>query len=161
MRGRNSDGQPQMMHHWDNLKYLWIHKWYVWVYGRRLKVSRLQLLLHDWTKLLPAEWFSDARHHYRKDLAKTGDFIRGRLHHIHWNKHHWQYWVILNEEDEKPRLVKIPERYIREMVADWQAAGRAKGETHTALEWYMQRKNFIKMHGESRKILEKLLYGTH
>jgi len=46
------------------LKYLIRHKWFVFRAGLKLKVSIWRLLIHDWTKFLPSEFFPYLRKFY-------------------------------------------------------------------------------------------------
>ena len=53
----------------------------------------------------------------------------------------------------------MPERYIREMIADWRGAGRAYGNPNT-VAWYNQNKDKQIMHADTRKRVEELLNIT-
>jgi hypothetical protein len=50
----------------------------------------------------------------------------------------------------------IPEKYIREMVADWTAQAIVKGEKST-IPWYEVNKTRIVLHEETRAKLEEIL----
>ncbi len=115
------------------MKYLWLilkHKWFVLLAGLRLGVPIWQLIAHDWTKLLPCEL-----PHYQRQFFGNADrpdqFIRCWAHHQNSNKHHWEYWIPRTGHSrcDPPYLdgqpIPMPMRYVREMVADWMAAGRA------------------------------------
>lgn len=56
--------------HWENLKYLAKHKWYVFRAGLKLNVPLLRLIVHDWSKLTPIEWI--AYTHYFFAIPETG-----------------------------------------------------------------------------------------
>ena len=43
--------------HWRYLVYLARHKWYVFMAGLRVGVPLWRLVVHDWSKFLPSEWF--------------------------------------------------------------------------------------------------------
>ena len=49
----------------------------------------------------------------------------------------------------------MPEKYIMEMVCDWRAMNPA--EPNDARQWYLQKRDKIILHQESRKFLEKIL----
>ena len=53
----------------------------------------------------------------------------------------------------------MPERYIREMIADWRGACRAYGNGNI-LDWYYQNKNKRIMHSDTRRRVEHLLHIT-
>jgi hypothetical protein len=154
-----------------HLKYLWYvlrHKWFVYVEGRKLDVSPLQLLAHDWQKFTSAEWSPYVQTFYGpKDTPRRADggydpnaasdaFDRAWLHHQKvGGKHHWQYWV-LPLDDGGFRALEIPERYLREMLADWRGAGRALGKPDTAAWYAVNRENMV-LHPRSRAWVESNL----
>jgi hypothetical protein len=49
-------------------------------------------------------------------------FDRAWLAHQHRNPHHWQHWL-LREDDGKTKVLLMPVEYVDEMVADWLGAG--------------------------------------
>lgn len=120
-------------------------------------------ILHDWSKFLPDEFIPYSRHKFKRDKtgyykpADTGDtdFETAFFLHVRRNKHHWQSWCVpvsLNCVMTMP----IPERYMREMVADWRGAGKAQGTPDTKV-WYATHKDDLVLHLESRKWIEELL----
>lgn len=52
----------------------------------------------------------------------------------------------------------MPEVYIREMVADWIAAGLAQGHGNDVIPWYEKNRERIKLHEDTRKRVEELVY---
>lgn len=90
--------------------------------------------------------------------AQTEPFRYAWLSHQR-NRHHWQAWISLGDGGSMS-AVRIPERYLREMVADWLGAGKAQG-TKSAKEWYEKNKDKMVFHSETRRELEALLdrYG--
>lgn len=85
-----------MRRHWQYLKYVMRHKWYVFKACLQLGVPLWIAILHDWDKFLPDEWFPYARTFYAPDGTKhyqeSVDFARAWMKHQHRNQHHWQYW---------------------------------------------------------------------
>ena len=139
-----------MKKHFHYLRYLIRHKWFVFHAGIYTGAPLWRLLIHDWTKFLPCEWFPYVEMFYGKSPDNAGkvfsSFSRAWLHHQHWNKHHWQYWI-LKEDDGGSFALPMPERYWREMVADWMGAGRAINGRWEADDWY-------KTKGESNMVLD-------
>lgn len=146
------------------------HKWFVLRAGLGLGVSLPQLLLHDWQKLMPVEWFAYVETFYgdkpsprRKDggydpNAVSDAFDRAWLHHQKvGGKHHWQYWV-LPKDDGTLKALEMPERYVREMVADWRGAGRAiAGPGASTVDWYAANRQKMTLHPSTRLRVETLL----
>ena len=50
----------------------------------------------------------------------------------------------------------MPDKYRREMLADWMGAGRALGKPNT-LEWYTANQGKITLHPETRQWIEEQL----
>ena len=128
---------------WMYFKYLWTvlrHKWFVFLASLRLGIP-IRGLLHDLSKFRLSEFVAYARNfnstwghkfnggfaweHYRY-VQYLRAFDKAWLLHQHRNPHHWQYWVLI-QDDDLMRPVQMPERVAREMVADWMGAGRAYG----------------------------------
>jgi hypothetical protein len=146
-------------------KYLWSvlrHKWYTFVACREFGVTWLGII-HDLSKFTPAEFFPYAEHFYggsEDDTAINEAFKT----HIGRNKHHYQYWTkeVYNLKQPHGSItipVPMPEKYVREMVADWIGAGKAYGND-SALEWYNENSRDILVLSETREIIEKLLEAT-
>lgn len=130
------------------LKYVLLHKWYVFVAGRLLGVSLWRLIKHDWTKFTPAEWGPYARTFYNEDgtkkkYAKSAEFDAAWLHHQNWNDHHPEWWVGRNEQNDAAKAFEMSEMAVREMVSDWAGAGRGITGKWEVKEWF--EKNSINM----------------
>jgi hypothetical protein len=147
-----------MKRYWNYFKYLIRHKWFVLIAGRVVGVAWWRLLLHDWTKFLPSEWFPYSRTFYAPDGSKiyqeTPAFARAWNAHQKRNKHHWQYWVLLWDRGEITCL-EMPAVYWREMLADWLGAGRAIKGVWGAKFWYEANKDKIQLHPKTRQQIEK------
>lgn len=112
-----------MRKHWLYLKYVIRHKWYVFL--ECLKYGLVwRGIKHDYTKLLPSEWFPYVEYFYGEKAAhpktkvfKDGDFVplmeppehvkrafdAAWNHHQKRNRHHWQYWL-LTPDNPRPNL---------------------------------------------------------
>jgi len=144
-----------------HLKYLWYvlrHKWFVFVAGLQLRVSLWQLIIHDWHKITPVEWFPYARCFYELDGRKR--YVPDEAFTFAWNahqkrgKHHWQYWLITWDHGGTD-VLEMPDRYRREMLADWMGAGRAiTGKWGGTLDWYTQNSDKMKLHPRTRQWVE-------
>jgi hypothetical protein len=145
------------------LKALLRHKWFVFLASIKLGVPFLGII-HDWSKFLPNEFIAYARSFYgphayddRPDSVVTAFDYAWNTHQKR-NKHHWQYWILTNDELDgmvRNTRMKMPERYVREMVADWIGAGRAYGNPDTR-GWYLSN-DAIRLHPESTLLVHKLL----
>jgi hypothetical protein len=85
-------------------------------------------------------------------------FNRAWLMHIHRNPHHWQYWVLINDEPKEGTiLIEMPYPYIIEMICDWWAFSWIKGDLSEMFAWYKDHADYIKMHNNTRSIVEEIL----
>lgn len=151
-------------------RYLLRHKWYVFKAGCRLGIPFLAAL-HDNSKFRPDEWGPYATYFYESDGTKrtrrdstgyykptdTGDaaFDFAWLLHQKRNKHHWQWWT-LPEDEGGIKVLPMPDRYRREMLADWIGAGKAQGTPDT-LGWYTANRHKMTLHPETRAWIEAQL----
>ena len=160
-----------MKAHWQYLKYVLRHKWFVFQHCRTLGVPLWRAVIHDWSKFTPAEWAPYVHSFYNPDGSKrdvrdesgaydptkiSREFDRAWLHHLHHNPHHWQHWVLINDEDGTVAL-EIPETYVYEMVADWAGAGQAITGRVDPCNWYIKNGEKMTLHQQTRELLESLL----
>jgi len=152
--------------HLAYLVYFLRHKWYVFVEACKLGIPCLGLV-HDWSKVLPDEWVPYARffygsqpernpigYFYESGIAPAFDLAW--LKHIHRNKHHWQWWV-LREDSGEVKTLPMPERYQKEMLADWRGAGKAQGYGNNTSAWYQANKDKMRLHPDTRHWVESTL----
>ena len=142
--------------HAQYASYVARHKWFVFVAGLRVRAPLWRLLIHDWSKLTPAEWGPYVRTFYAKERARPGEFDAAWLHHQHRNPHHWQHWL-LQEDDGDLKTLRMPDGLVREMVADWMGAGRAITGCWDVASWYAKNAHKIKLHPEVRAMVEELI----
>ena len=154
-----------------HLRYFWYivrHKWFVFIECCKLGIPWLGIV-HDWSKFLPSEWIPYVNHFYGEgksredageyyDAANTGSdtFDYAWLYHQHRNKHHWQYWM-LPQDDDEDKLLQMPDKYRREMLADWRGAGRAITGIDNTPRWYLNHKDKMQLHSDTRAWIERQL----
>ncbi len=133
--------------------YLLRHKWYVFLAGWKLGIPVLAAL-HDNSKFRPSEWFSYVNSFYggERTPAIREAFDTAWLFHQKRNKHHWQFWLLVQDEEEA-KVLPMPDRYRREMLADWIGVGRALG-TSGVTDWYAANKHKMQLHAETRAWIE-------
>lgn len=137
------------------LLYVLKHKWYVFIECIKLKIP-IRGLIHDLRKFLPYEFFADMKFFYGDsddDYIKL-EFDVALNHKQKFNKHHWQYWVVKNEDGDMEYL-PIPKKYLDLMLADWIGANKAINSKNDIKSWYLRNKDKILMNDESKKYLEE------
>ncbi|KKM13503.1 hypothetical protein LCGC14_1715570 [marine sediment metagenome] len=154
------------------LKYLWYvirHKYFVFMECVKEGIV-WRGIAHDLSKLRPAEFFPYANFFYGNNKPKrdktgyykptdTGDisFNFAWLLHQKRNRHHWQWWV-LPEDEGGLKILAMPGNDIREMICDWKGASRAQGhKSGTVPEWYKANKHKMSLHRRTRWLVEELL----
>jgi hypothetical protein len=151
-----------MSPHLKYASYVARHKWFVFLAGLRTKAPLWRLLIHDWSKLTPAEWGPYVNRFMRGDSGKLDkgadpeEFHRGWTHHWHRNPHHWEHWVTAEGD-----ALRMPEHFVREMVADWMGAGRAITGRWEVADWYAKNGHRMNLHGQTRAEVEDFIdaYG--
>ena len=83
------------------------------------------------------------------------------LHHKGRNRHHFEYWSDYNPVERRVGPVKMPLRYVIEMVCDRMAASKIYlGDKYTdasALEYFVHGKSHRVIHPETSDLCERLL----
>lgn len=147
-----------------HLRVICVHKWYVFRGCVRCGLF-WQGLTHDLSKFSPEE-FIPSLHYFRGDRSPIGEerrlrgFSEAWLHHKGRNKHHWEYWVDFLE-DGSENHIRMPERYFKEMICDWIAAGKAyNGKNWTQkhpLRYFTSHEKYYQLHPETRALAETVL----
>jgi hypothetical protein len=103
----------------------------------------------------------DSKNNREANRDRRPEFIEDEAFDLAWllhqkrNKHHWQFWI-LPKDDGTSRCLPMPDKFRREMVADWVGAGRAISGRKDWRPWYDKQKDVILLHPETRKWLEEL-----
>lgn len=115
---------------------------------------------HDQSKYDTTEYDAYDAYFYgnNKSYKVVQDFKRAWLEHIHRNPHHWQYWILHNDEPGEGMVVMdMPNNYIIEMICDWWAFSWAKNNLFEIFNWYYQHKDYMKLSTKTRKTVEYIL----
>jgi hypothetical protein len=115
---------------------------------------------HDESKDTQAEYDAYDRYFYGSNRTKSvkEDFNYAWLHHIHNNPHHWQYWVLTNDDPKEGTVaLRMPYRYVVEMICDWWAFSWAKDNLYEVFDWYDKHKATMKLHDDTRDTVESIL----
>ena len=167
------------------VSYFWSqvrHKWYVFQEAFALGVPWLGLI-HDWSKFTPKEFKAYALKFYGSSIDGIYPDLESVPSYLKWenkpfiteaevqekfekawnfhqkrNKHHWQYWLRVNNSTSPKYLaIEMPERYVKEMVADWKGAGKAYGTPNTR-KWFLEHEKDIVLHPKTLELVKELLW---
>ena len=135
---------------------------YYWLYKNKIitdknnEINNL-VISHDDSKFLKCEFSQYADYFYGEKTEKVKkDFEYAWLHHIHNNPHHWQYWVLINDEDGTYAL-EMPYKYVIEMICDWWSFSFKQGNLKEIFNWYEKNKQNMILHENTRKLVEEIL----
>ena len=115
---------------------------------------------HDQSKYNAEEYRAYDAYFYgnNRSYQVVQDFNYAWLSHIHQNPHHWQYWILVNDDpNEGEAIIDMDYEYIIEMICDWWAFSWKKGELYEIFSWYDQHKAYIKLSDKTRKTVEDIL----
>ena len=91
-----------------------------------------------------------------RDKEVDEKFNLAWLSHIHNNPHHWQHWLLQNDEDGL-NIIDMPYVFIVEMILDWWAFSWMKGNLWEIFKWYEEHKEGILISDKTRKTVEDIL----
>lgn len=118
---------------------------------------RTQISLHDVSKYSDHEYDAYDNYFYGRKTEKVkSDFNYAWLHHIHNNPHHWQHWVLVNDEDGTHAL-EMPKEYVIEMICDWWAFSHKSGNLYEIFDWYKAHKKNMILHYKTKILVEEIL----
>lgn len=145
------------MKHFKYASYVIRHKWYVFIECCKCGMP-IRGILHDLSKLLPSEWFPYANYFYgnNRSVAVDKAFDFAWLLHQKRNRHHWQWWM-LPEDDGGTKILPMSYEARLEMIADWRGAGKAMRKPNTNA-WYFKNCKRIQLHPDTRYWVESILY---
>lgn len=116
---------------------------------------------HDDSKSNPDEYDAYDAYFYgnNRSHAVVEAYKRAWLLHIHRNPHHWQYWVLINDDPKEGEvLLEMPYNYIIEMICDWWSFSWQKGDLSEIFDWYDEHSAYIKLAPKTRKTVEDILW---
>ena len=126
-----------------------------------------QGLLHDLSKYSLTEFIPGVRYYAggRRSPNEIEREIYGHskawMHHKGRNRHHFEYWCDYNPVEKRMMPVKMPNRFLVEMVCDRIAASKiyAKEKYTDAfpLQYFLRGKPSRSIHPETSEELEKIL----
>lgn len=130
-------------------------------YVRSLVPDRIDVMnlgiIHDNSKYEQAEYAAYDDYFYGEKTAEVEKaFDYAWLHHIHRNPHHWQYWVLIHD-DEPMEALEMPETYVIEMIADWWSFSWKSNNLFSIFDWYEQHSKGMILHPKTRELVEKIL----
>lgn len=115
---------------------------------------------HDASKYDIEEYDAYDQYFYggNRSYQVVQDFNYAWLDHQKKNPHHWQYWVLINDDAEEGDVaLRMPLVYIYEMIADWWTFSWKSDNLMEMFKWYGDHRSHIMLHPETRVIVEDIL----
>lgn len=142
-----------------------IHKHYVLLAAIEAGIP-FRGLMHDLSKFSPIELFNSAKYYTgnRSPIDNEKDekgYSYAWLHHRGHNPHHWEYWI--DNLSSGGEALRIPMKYIIEMICDWIGAGKAydfeNWTYETPFTYFCKKYNAgqIKLHLDTYKCIFNML----
>lgn len=110
---------------------------------------------HDMSKYSLEEYNAYDTYFYgnNRSYQVVEEFNKAWLHHIHHNKHHWQYWVLVSDD----KCIEMPYEYVIEMICDWWSFSLNSSDEYEIFNWYAEHEQRIKLHHNTRKLVTYIL----
>ena len=138
----------------------WFEENLPWLTTRSDNLEWQICMAHDASKDDPDEYEAYDKYFYggNRSYSVVMEFNKAWLMHIHKNPHHWQHWVLINDDPkEGTKCIEMPFKYILEMICDWWAFSWDKGNLYEIFDWYDEHKDYMKLHTDTRKTVESIL----
>lgn len=113
----------------------------LWMYSSKItdlyKLETEIINEHDTSKREDDEYLPYDKYYYgnNKSSEVVDAYNIAWLKHLHRNPHHWQHWVLINDDDGMKAL-DMPMQYIIEMICDWWSFSFDKGNLYEIFDWY-------------------------
>ena len=154
-----------LQHHRLNVQkgYFWLQK-HLPNIAEHINYNKLQR--HDESKFYDEESEAYDAYFFGGDCSAkvVNNFNYARLHHIHANPHHWQHWVLFEDDPSSGvpyKILEMPEDDAIEMILDWWSFSWAADDLMWIFAWYEKRKNIMQLHPKTRIFVEKVLKQIH
>ena len=154
------------MHFLGHLKTVFSHKWQVFLLCKKVGII-YQGITHDLSKFSPTEFLPGAKYYQGGKRSPNEQerllfgYSSAWLHHKGRNRHHFEYWCDYSTTERKMMPVKMPVKYLAELLCDRIAASKTyQGKNYTQrypLEYFLREKSHMQIHPETASEIEHLL----
>ena len=116
-----------------------------------------QLIRHDDSKYTEEEFMPYANYFYGNKTEQVEiDFDYAWNHHQKCNPHHYQYWILIKDEDGV-KCLDMPYDYVVEMILDWWTFSWKTNNLKEIFKWYEEHKEKIIFSENTKKTVEEIL----
>lgn len=141
------------------------HRYLVFIHCLKAGIP-FQGLRHDLSKYSPTEFFTSVKHYQGTRSPNEGEreeygYSKAWMHHKGRNKHHFEYWTDVDMKTKEYKYVKMPIKYLAEMICDRMAASKTyKGKDYTdssAYDYFINGKAKVMMEKSNAEFIEEYL----
>ena len=133
--------------------------------GKKMIEAMMNAEIHDQSKYDKEEYDAYDAYFYgpsERPPEIQEAFNRAWLHHQHNNPHHWQYWVLVNDDPiEGTVALDMPDEYIYEMIADWWTFSWRNNNLMEIFDWYMRHQMYMILAPRTRMVVEDILMAMN
>lgn len=156
-----------LLHHIEN-----VNKAFAWMQENlnlndyleqyQIIITKVDITNHDASKYNDDEYDAYDKYFYgnNKSAKVVNDFNYAWLNHIHVNEHHWQHWLLFEDDPENSipyKALEMPKEYVFEMVCDWWSFSFNSGNLYEIFDWYNDHKEKMVLHKNTRELVERIL----
>ena len=125
----------------------------------RDNIEWLTCVAHDASKTDQDEYEAYDNYFYgNRSFAVVEEFNKAWLRHIHRNPHHWQHWVLINDDPENGEIIlDMPYEYAIEMICDWWSFSFREGNLREIFNWWEAHEKYMKLNVYTRKVVVDIL----
>ena len=126
---------------------------------RQIHMDKL-ISIHDDSKFEAFEYIAYDKYFYggNKSYEVVQAFNQAWLRHIHNNPHHWQHWVLINDDPDKGEIIlDMPDMFIIEMICDWWSFSWKNGNLYEIFDWHAEHQDYMKLSDNTRKKVQHIL----
>lgn len=151
MDGENFNTFKYIKHSFIYIWFIIKHKYLVLYYS--IIMSNIwRGFLHDNSKFHLSEFLENVKYFNKKNspilrCKYINGFSKAWIHHKNKNKHHLSYWIDYDFKKNKITPIQMPNKFIKELVADWLAAGKLYNKNFSIddeLKWINKNNDVIK-----------------
>lgn len=135
--------------------------------------------VHDSAKYTDDEYdaYDDYFYGGNRSYAVKRAFDYAWLDHIHRDPHHWQYWILFEDDPKKEdqnnspydgpkkedrnnppyKALEMPVHYVLEMIADWWSFSWKDKNLTEIFNWYTDHENTVILHPKTKKLVDNIL----
>lgn len=115
---------------------------------------------HDESKYWEAEWEGYLDHFYegsgKSQKEIDMNFKYAWLHHQHNNPHHWQYWLLKEDDSDDIEALDMPLEQVICMLCDWHSF-RYVDDSITTEQWYKDNRSNMILSENTERLIEQYI----